>query len=75
VSEADEIIEMKGAGAALDRVDRTEDGVDRFKIGVAALEREQARLQFGELLLAFLKERRFDVRDCVGSHDSTDLKR
>lgn len=58
--EGDEIVEPEGAGAALDGMDRTENGIHRFRIAIAVIELEETRFQFRELLLAFLEENLFD---------------
>ena len=57
VREADELIHLEGAGAALDRMDGPEHGIDGVGVGRAALDGVEAGLEFGELFFAFLEER------------------
>ena len=48
MGEPHEVLEREGAGAALDRMDGAEHGVDRFRILVAALDGQQTGLQVAE---------------------------
>src|SRR5690606_26174774 len=71
VGEADQVVEAEGAGAALDRVDGAEDGVDRLQIAFPTLDGEKALLQLGELLVALLEERLLD--GCHRVHEGASL--
>ena len=56
MGKAHQIVEAEGAGAALDRMDSPEDGVDRIGIGLAILDRQQPGFQLCKLLGTFLEE-------------------
>ena len=56
VRETHQPIELERSRAALDRMHRAKHGVDRLGIGVALIHREQADLEFAELLLALLEK-------------------
>ncbi len=62
MGEMHQIFEAERAGAALDRVHGAKHGVDGFRVAVAIVDREKARLQLGKLFLAFLEERLLDRR-------------
>src|SRR5579883_285646 len=60
-----QIIERKSAGAALNGMNRPEDCIERFGIGISIINRQQARFEFAKLLFTFLKERLLNRRHLV----------
>ncbi len=60
VGEGDEVVQAKGAGAALDRMHRAEHRIDGFRIAIAIIHFQETGFQFGELFLALLEKDLFD---------------
>jgi hypothetical protein len=65
VGEPNQILEAERACAALNRVNRPEDGVDRLGVRLAAFHGQQALFSVGQELVALLEEGRLDALERI----------
>ena len=58
--ETNQLLKSESSGAALDRMDGSEHGIDRVGLAGSIVEREQSTFKFNQLFFALLEERLLD---------------